>query len=165
MLRITKQTDYGIVLMTHFASDKTRSVQNARDLARAAGLPLPTVSKILKGLARAGLLRSHRGVKGGYRLAREPEEVAVGEIIHAIEGPIAITECLDDRGSDCDIERCCPVRANWQRINEAVREAIQNVPLTAMIPTFPPSPFTAPPTPVSPVSPVSAVSAGESPEA
>ena len=136
MLRITKQTDYGIVLMTYFAGDKSRSVHNARDLATAAALPLPTVSKILKGLARADLLKSHRGVKGGYSLAREPDDIAVGEIIRAIEGPIAITECLDDSASDCDIQRCCPVRANWQRINEAVRVALHAVPLTEMIPDF-----------------------------
>ena len=75
-------------------------------------------------------------MKGGYSLAREPAEIAVGEIIRAIEGPIAITECLDDAASDCDILRCCPVRANWHRINEAVRDALHAVPLTEMIPNF-----------------------------
>jgi len=145
MLRITKQTDYGIVLMTRFAADRGRSVHNARDLAEASSLPLPTVSKILKGLARAGLLRSHRGVKGGYSLSRDPAEIGVGEIVHAIEGPIAITECLDDTGPDCDIQPCCPVRANWQRINAAVHDALHSVPLTEMIPTFPAT-FPAAPT-------------------
>jgi len=136
MLRITKQTDYGILLMTWFAADKARGIHNARDLAEIACLPLPTVSKILKGLARADLLLSHRGVKGGYSLARDPDRIQVGEIIHAIEGPIAITECLDDEGPDCNIQRSCPVRANWQRINEAVRDALHAVPLTDMIPNF-----------------------------
>ncbi|MDH3286053.1 MAG: SUF system Fe-S cluster assembly regulator [Acidobacteriota bacterium] len=136
MLRITKQSDYGIVLMTHFAADAARSVHNARDLAAAAGLPLPTVSKILKALARADLLASHRGVKGGYRLARDPEEISVAEIITALEGPIAMTECLDHDAADCDIEHRCPARTNWQRINHVVREALDAVSLSEMAPSF-----------------------------
>ena len=79
MLRITKQTDYAIVLMTNFAVTRQGSVHNARDLARLVNLPLPTVSKILKALARADLLASHRGVKGGYSLARNPDEISVAK--------------------------------------------------------------------------------------
>lgn len=136
MLRITRQSDYGIVLMTHLAAGRGRSadapVLNARDLAGATNLPLPTVSKILKGLARGGLLVSHRGVKGGYSLARPPREISVEEIIRALEGPIAITECLDHSTDECGIEFCCPVRTNWQRINEAVRDALRDIPLSEM---------------------------------
>ncbi len=132
MLRITKQTDYSIVLMTHFASDASRSVHNARDLANEINLPLPTVSKILKALAREGLLESHRGVKGGYSLARDPKQISVEEIVTALEGPIAITECLDDGIDDCGIGRGCPVRANWHRINQAVRVALGAIPLSEM---------------------------------
>ena len=136
MLRITKQTDYGIVLMTYLAADRRRSVHNARDLANVVNLPLPTVSKILKALARADLLVSHRGVKGGYSLSRDPHEISVEEIIVALEGPIAITECLDEDKSDCDIVRSCPVQANWQRINNAVQDALRGIPLTEMAPSF-----------------------------
>lgn len=136
MLRITKQTDYGIVLMTHFAADEGRSVHNARDLSATARLPLPTVSKILKALARAGLLASHRGVKGGYRLARDPAAVSVADIITALEGPIAMTECIDHADGDCGIEHCCPARSNWQRINAVVRDALRAVPLADMVPSF-----------------------------
>jgi len=131
MLRITKQTDYAIVLLTHFAVDKARSVHNARDLAQAVNLPLPTTSKILKALARADLLNSHRGVKGGYRLARDPKDISVHEVIRALEGPIAITECLD-ASADCGIEPTCPVRANWHRINGAVQDALAAIPLSDM---------------------------------
>ncbi len=135
MLRLTRQSDYGIVLMTHFAADREHRVQNARDLSRCVNLPLPTVSKILKALARASLLVSHRGVKGGYSLAREPEDISVGEIIEALEGPIALTECLDDETDECAIEFCCPVRTNWQRINHAVRDALGGIPLSEMATT------------------------------
>ncbi|MCK6460623.1 MAG: SUF system Fe-S cluster assembly regulator [Planctomycetes bacterium] len=131
MLRITKQSDYGIVLMTLFLGDGRERVHSTRDLARLAKLPLPTVSKILKALARAGLLGSHRGVKGGYRLARDPAEISVEEIIRALEGPIAITECVE-AGSDCEIEGSCPVRTNWQRINDSVRDALAAIRLSEM---------------------------------
>ena len=140
MLRLTRQSDYAIVLMTHFAGAPEKEVQNARDLARCAGLPLPTVSKTLKGLGRAGLLVSHRGVKGGYSLARPTTEITVAEIIEATEGRIALTECLDSATDECGIEFCCPVRTNWQRINQAVRGALRNIPLSEMATTvtFPP---------------------------
>jgi len=131
MLRITKQSDYGIVLMTLFAGAGGGRVHSTRDLAAGAKLPLPTVSKILKALARAGLLQSHRGVKGGYRLARDPAEISVEEIIRALEGPIAITECIDGP-NECEIERTCPVRTNWQRINGAVTDALAAIRLSEM---------------------------------
>ena len=97
MIRITKQTDYGIVLLTHLAAHPDRHF-NAPELAAEARLPLPMVSKILKLLAREGLLASHRGVKGGYSLARPAEEISMAEIIAALEGPIAITECVSVEG-------------------------------------------------------------------
>ncbi len=94
-------------------------------------LPLPTVSKILKLLAREGLLASHRGVKGGYSLAPPAEEISMAEIIAALEGPIAITECIERRARLLH-EPLCPVRGNWQRINEAVRTALDGISLAEM---------------------------------
>ena len=90
MLRFTRQADYAIVLMTNIAASPRES-HTARELALGAHLPLPMVSKILKVLTREGLLASHRGVKGGYRLARRPAEVTVAVLVTAIDGPIAIT--------------------------------------------------------------------------
>ena len=130
MIRITKQTDYGIVLLTHLAVHPERQY-NAPDLAAEAHLPLPMVSKILKLLAREGLLASHRGVKGGYSLARQPEAISMAEIIAALEGPIAITECISVEG-DCSHEPLCPVRSNWRRINQAVRTALAGITLAEM---------------------------------
>jgi FeS assembly SUF system regulator len=130
MIRITKQTDYGIVLLTHLAVHPERQY-NAPDLAAEAHLPLPMVSKILKLLAREGLLVSHRGVKGGYSLAQQPEAISMAEIIAALEGPIAITECISVEG-DCFHEPLCPVRSNWRRINQAVRTALEGITLAEM---------------------------------
>jgi FeS assembly SUF system regulator len=130
MIRITKQTDYGIVLLTHLAVEPERQY-NAPELAGEAHLPLPMVSKILKLLAREGLLASHRGVKGGYSLARRPEAISMAEIIAALEGPIALTECISVEG-DCSHEALCPVRSNWRRINQAVRTALSGISLAEM---------------------------------
>ncbi|HWM89511.1 MAG TPA: SUF system Fe-S cluster assembly regulator [Thermoanaerobaculia bacterium] len=130
MIRITKQTDYGVVLLTHLAAQPDRQV-NAPELAAETQLPLPMVSKILKLLVREGVLLSHRGVKGGYSLARLPGEVTMAEIITALEGPIAITECVEV-SSGCSHEQLCPVRSNWHRINAAVRGALEGITLADM---------------------------------
>jgi len=131
MLRITKQTDYGIVLLTTLAADQDRLV-TAPDLASETSLPQPMVAKILKLLARAGILASHRGVNGGYCLARSPEELSVAEVINALEGQIAITECTDDTPGLCSQETVCAVRSNWNRINLAIQDALDRISLTEM---------------------------------
>ena len=138
MLRVTKLADYGIVLMTHFASYPEGQMHNARDLAAEVRLPLPMVSKILKVLAREDLLVSHRGTKGGYSLARAADGITIADIIQALEGPIAVTECTDKVNGDCNLERLCPVRSNWHRINEAIREALEKISLAEMRRPFPP---------------------------
>jgi FeS assembly SUF system regulator len=131
MIRLTKQTDYGIVLLSHLVVSPEEH-HNAPGLARETHLPLPMVSKILKLLARSGLLESHRGVKGGYRLARSASQISVADIIAALEGPIAITECAPDSSEECSYEAFCRVRTNWQRINRAVRDALASVTLQEM---------------------------------
>lgn len=131
MLRITKQTDYGIVLLTHMAATPERWA-TAPELALGASLPAPMVAKILKILAREGLLTSHRGAAGGYALARPAGEISVAQIITALEGPIAVTECTDSEPGLCHQEDSCPVRGNWNRINLAIREALEGISLAEM---------------------------------
>lgn len=132
MIRMTRLTDYGIVLLTYFARDTARTMHNARDIAKSARLPLPTVNKILKALTRKGLLLSHRGVKGGYSLARGPEAISMADIITAIEGPVAITQCTVSLPGNCAQELSCPVHLNWQKINDAIRQALESVNLSDM---------------------------------
>jgi len=134
MFRITRQTDYGIVLLTHMATRPVDEVHTAKDAARWSGLPLPMVSKILKTLARASILVSHRGVKGGYSLGRRPERITVGDVIQALEGPISITDCAHGEGN-CHQETACPTKVNWQRLNSVVRDALEKIPLTEMAAT------------------------------
>lgn len=139
MIRMSKLTDYGIVVLRHFALYADRPVHNARGVASGTSLPLPTVSKLLKALQRKGFLESHRGVKGGYVLTRKPSEIAVAEIIKALEGPIAITDCCDTtvETGGCDHETGCPVRDHWHVINVAVEKALENVYLDQMVQTKP----------------------------
>lgn len=128
MLRMTKQADYGIVLLTRMACEEGRRFA-APELAEETHLPLPTVSKILKVLSRSGVLDSTRGVKGGYCLARPPEAINVAEMIEALEGPIAFTECIEDSPGSCSQESSCNIRGNWQLINETVRGALECISL------------------------------------
>ena len=132
MIRMSKQTDYGIVLLTQFAADPEGPTLSARELSQRAALPLPMVSKILKVLTKEGLLASHRGARGGYLLAKRPDRITVADVIAALDGPFAMTECIDAPG-DCRREPMCPVRANWQLINHAVRAALEQITLRDMV--------------------------------
>ncbi len=131
MLRVTKLADYGIVIMTYLASHNGLKA-NARDIACEVHLPVPVVSKILKLLARHGLLESHRGIKGGYDLSRNPEDISIAQIIRALDGPIAVTECTDAIQGLCGLETGCPVSANWHRINQAIYQALETITLAEM---------------------------------
>jgi FeS assembly SUF system regulator len=128
MLRISKLTDYGIVLLARFAELEASETQSAREMAEASALPFPVVGKVLKILGQEGILASHRGAKGGYGLARPAREISVAEIIEALEGPIALTECNAGPGH-CEQESFCQVRAPWQRINRAIQDTLRTVTL------------------------------------
>ena len=136
MIKMSKETDYGVVLLAHFASDDRQLRQSARQIASETQLSLPMVSKVLKILARQGLLVSRRGVKGGYSLARPADRISVVEIIHAVEGPIAMTECIESPGECCH-EPLCQLQSNWRKINEAVTQALSGIKLSDMIEPLP----------------------------
>jgi FeS assembly SUF system regulator len=131
MLRISKLTDYGTVVLAELAGSDG-AVCSAADLAAATGIKVPTVSKLLKSLARADLVSSTRGVNGGYVLARSPSEITAADVIDALEGPVSITECsaID---SNCDFENVCNVGGAWQRINVAIRNALDEVSLADLL--------------------------------
>lgn len=131
MLRMGKLTDYGIVLMSYLA-EKTLEHHNAQTLSEAVHVPLPTVRKVLKALSQAELLKSERGAHGGYRLSRPAKEISIAQVITALEGPIALTECVSSE-SQCDQEVHCVVQTNWQRINSAVYHALDEVKLSDML--------------------------------
>jgi len=136
MLRVSKLTDYATVVMTCLAGAGD-GVLSAQVLAERARLEPPTVSKLLKQLAQAELVASVRGANGGYRLARAPERISIADIVTAMEGPIGMTECSAHAGQ-CGHESHCGVRANWQRINQAISSALEGVTLADMIAPPPP---------------------------
>ena len=140
MIRMTKLTDYGIVILTHMAMEEPGSLHTAQDLSSKSRVPVPTASKLLKSLARAGLVISHRGRNGGYGLSRDADAISVAEIIAAIEGPIGLTECGTGTGSACDMEPFCAAKGRWAPINQAIERALQDVPLSAMRPQQPQQP-------------------------
>ena len=132
MFRLSKTTDYGIVLMAQLASAPPHAPQNARELAQSSALPVPMVSKILKALAREGLLVSQRGSKGGYQLARLPEELTVSEMIRVLEGPVALTDCAIGPAL-CSHETLCAVREPWQVISRVVERALGDITLADLV--------------------------------
>jgi FeS assembly SUF system regulator len=136
LIRLSRLSDYGIVLMAQLAGRSGGAPSNAREVAAEAHLPLPVVSKVLKALARCGLLVSHRGAKGGYSLARPPAEITAAEMIAALEGPIGLTECVAHPGQ-CVQESSCHVREPWQRINSVVGRALAEVTLADLVASAP----------------------------
>lgn len=139
MLRVTKLTDYATVVLTVLAA-QSDAVLSASELAERAGLESPTVSKLLKPLAQAGLVEGFRGANGGYRLARPADTITLFDVVEAMEGPLGMTECSVHEGN-CGIEQQCGIRANWRRINDVVADALRAVTLAQMLqPPTPPDP-------------------------
>jgi len=131
MLRISKLTDYATVILA-MLSEGPDVLRSASELAERTGIALPTVSKLLKELQRAGLVRSVRGARGGYQLAKPANDISAAQIIDAVEGPVALTECSSDHGS-CVIEANCRVGHSWQQVSLAIRRSLQDLRLTALI--------------------------------
>jgi FeS assembly SUF system regulator len=138
MLRISKLTDYGTLVLVHLADGDSQSLHPASALAEATGLALPTVQKVLKTLTKGGLVTSARGTDGGYKLARPAEDISAAEILDSLEGPVAITECSHD-DSQCQLESSCQVGGAWQKISHAIRSAMNDIRLIDLL--NPPSEF------------------------
>jgi FeS assembly SUF system regulator len=136
MIRASRLADYGVVLAGHMAARPEMSY-NAVDLAAVTQLPKPTVSKVLAALTRAGVLKSHRGASGGYHLARAPKDISAAEIVVALDGPIAMTLCIEHGDGACEVETSCPSRRGWRRINAAIRQALEEVSLADLAAPIP----------------------------
>ncbi len=142
MFRLNRLTDYAVVVLAQMALRPGRLV-NAAQVAQDTGVPQPTVAKVLNVLAKGGLIASQRGAAGGYSLARPAEEIDVAEIIQAMDGPIALTACVEAATDSCSVESLCPMRGNWERVNTAIRTALSNVTLAEMALPFAPMPAAA----------------------
>jgi len=131
MIRITKEADYGIMLLGYLATRPRGEVHAAPEIARWSGLNLPIVSKILRTLAQGDILESHRGASGGYSLKRPAHETSVAEVIRAVDGPISIVQCGAQPGA-CDQEPICPTRSRWVQISQVVERALERVLVSEM---------------------------------
>jgi FeS assembly SUF system regulator len=131
VLRLSRMTDYAVVVLSQMARSGN-AVFAAPDLADATGLPLPSVSKVLRLLALGQLIVSRRGAAGGYALARPAEQINVAQILSALEGPISLTACVDGAEGSCKVETLCPLRGHWDVLNRAVRGALEQVSLAEL---------------------------------
>ncbi|HVZ10796.1 SUF system Fe-S cluster assembly regulator [Rhodopila sp.] len=130
MLRLSKLTDYAVVVLVRLSG--MEGVQTSPGIAAATGIPEPTVAKVLKILAGSNLVSSQRGARGGYRLNRRLADIPVADVIAAIDGPIALTACVDGSLTECESICVCPMRGRWDPVNNAIQAALSSISLADM---------------------------------
>ena len=147
MLRLSKLTDYAVVVLLRL-DDGDRAapdcMQTSPGLSAGTGVPEPTVAKVLKALASAGLVASTRGARGGYRLVRPLHAVSVADVIAAVDGPIALAACVDGSTTCCDVSSVCAVRGRWDLVNSAMYRTLSGISLADMRDTTVPPAFRIP---------------------
>ena len=135
-MKLSRLTDYAVILLTKLSFGGGEPASAAR-LSEDLMLPQPTVSKLLKMLTKAELVTSQRGASGGYTLSRAPDTISIGDVIAGIEGPVALTACIDASEEDaCGVQSFCGMRGNWAVVNAAVNEALDQVTLSDMAPAW-----------------------------
>jgi FeS assembly SUF system regulator len=136
MLRLSKLADYAVVVLLRLDEGQRccggTEVQTSPGIANVTGVPEPTVAKVLKALAAANLVASQRGARGGYRLLKPLDDVVISDVIAAIDGPIALTACVDGNHGSCDVEHVCAVKGRWDLVNAAIRGALSTITLAQM---------------------------------
>jgi len=134
-MRLSSLADHAVVLMQAAASRCGEQRASAADLALATGIPVPTAQKLVSLLTRAGLLKAARGAGGGIKLARPAAAITLADVVEAVEGPIALTPCVEPAGCDCVRETICTTRPHWSPVNDAVRGALASVTMASFITT------------------------------
>lgn len=134
MIKLSKLTDYAVVVLSEMARD-AESLSTASGLAEKTTLPEPTVAKVLKLLAKGDVISSTRGVNGGYRLNAAPDAISIAKVITALEGPVALAACVEGSEECCSHSAGCPIKGQWNPVNVAMRNALENVSLAQMIET------------------------------
>jgi len=132
MLRLSRMTDYGVVVMSQLAK-KRDDFQSAQQIADETGLSLSTVSKLLKTLSKSDMIASLRGMSGGYALAEHPDEISVAKIIDTLEGGMSLTACVEGAENECMVQEKCPISGRWTPVNLAIRKALEVVSLSDML--------------------------------
>lgn len=136
-MRLTSLSDYAVLLMRAAAQHCGCARANAGSLSLETGIPAPTTQKLVNLLSRAGLLKAIRGSGGGVKLARPAAAISLADIVEAVEGPVALTSCLDPRHGDCALETRCAIQPHWRGVNALVRAALDDVSLTSLLSPLP----------------------------
>ena len=131
MLRLSKLTDYAVVIMAYLSQHPGFAI-NAKSISGHTGISLPTASKLLKRLSHEGLLQANRGIKGGYQLAYPATDISLGTVIQTLEGQIALTECSHNTLA-CSLEKQCTIRDNWRRINAFIQATLMHISLADLL--------------------------------
>ena len=131
MIKLSRLTDYAVTLLTQMVSEG-QELYAATELAEKSGLSLATTSKILKQLTKSGITRAQRGASGGYLLNKAAADITIASVIEAMDGPIALTNCAGEGEHSCKVEQTCPMSGNWDKINQTVRRALEEVSLADM---------------------------------
>jgi FeS assembly SUF system regulator len=135
MLRLSKLTDYAVVVLIRLAEGPRsggEAVQTSPGISAVTGVPEPTVAKVLKALAASSMVASLRGARGGYRLLKPLTTISVADVIVAIDGPIALTACVDGQQGGCDVQHVCAVKGRWDLVNDAIYQALSSITLAEM---------------------------------
>ena len=130
MLRLSKLTDYAVVVLVRLSREV--GVQTSPGIAVTTGIPEPTVAKVLKALAAGGLVASQRGARGGYRMLRPLSAIPIADVIATMDGPIALTACVEASAVECESQALCPMRGRWDPVNEAIQQALSSITLADM---------------------------------
>lgn len=127
MLKLTKKADYGLIALRHLS--RQEGTASAKDIADLYRIPLPLLSKVLQTLVRNGLLSSEQGAAGGYRLARDPQDITALEVIRSIDGPIILTHCFTEHSkhTECDQSNGCPVREPLRKVHEGIQNLLTSI--------------------------------------
>jgi FeS assembly SUF system regulator len=135
MIKLSRLTDYAVVILTEMGREKG-VIMSVSSLSERTKIPEPTVSKALKLLTKHGVVNSTRGINGGYSLDIDSCDVLVSDIVEAMEGPIALTACVDSSSNGCSIEDTCILNNRWTPVNVAVRNALSGISLNDLVPNF-----------------------------
>lgn len=138
MLRLSKKADYALMAMKHLAVRGDRGSSSAREIAELYNIPIELMAKVLQRLVRRGLLASTQGTRGGYQLARTPSQISVADVIQAIDGPVTVTACSTDEGSQCEQYSKCNVRDPLWRVREKILTALGECTIAELSADVPP---------------------------
>jgi Rrf2 family protein len=121
MLRLSTKSRYASRMLVYLAINARDRPANTQEIAKAEGISKDYVEQILTRLRTAGVVTSHRGIKGGFSIAKDPEKITVKEIVELTEGKISIAPCIKD---DCDRSSLCATQVVWSAANKAIEETL-----------------------------------------